>query len=221
LCQIVGYYEDSSGQDYSFLYNGGTYTMIDPPGSTSTIADGINDLGQIVGSYYDSSGEHGFIYSGGAYTIIDAPGGTSTTVDGINDLGQIIGYYEDLAAFATVGFVADPTPTVSVSINSADVNLANNTAAVTFAFSEAPAAFTLADTTAIGGMLSGLTQVDATDYTALFTAAAETDVGNASVSVASGAGRTATAFPAPPAARPISPSIRSRRPSRSRSTAFA
>jgi hypothetical protein len=87
------------------------------------------------------------------------------------------------------------TPTVAVSINSTDVNLAHSTATVSFAFSEAPTAFTLADTSAVGGMLSGLQQVDATDYTAIFTAAANTDISNASVSVVSGSWQEANGNP--------------------------
>jgi hypothetical protein len=52
---------------------------------------------------------------------------------------------------------ATVTPTVSLSIDNTDVNLANGTGTVTFAFSEAPVAFTLvADTSAVGGTLSNL-----------------------------------------------------------------
>jgi probable HAF family extracellular repeat protein len=36
--------------------------MIDPPGATFTEADGINDAGQIVGRFSDSTGAtHGFV----------------------------------------------------------------------------------------------------------------------------------------------------------------
>ena len=54
---------------------------------------------------------------------------------------------------------------------------------MTFAFSEAPTSFALADTSAVGGTLSNLSQVNATTYTATFTGAANTDIANASVSV--------------------------------------
>jgi hypothetical protein len=38
------------------------FTTIDPPGSTSTQAIGINAVGQIVGDYMDASGTfHGFV----------------------------------------------------------------------------------------------------------------------------------------------------------------
>jgi len=54
--------------------------------------------------------------------------------------------------------------------SSTDVNLAANTATVTFNFSEAPTDFSLANTSATGGSLSALHQVSATQYTAIFTA---------------------------------------------------
>src|SRR4029077_18592556 len=87
----------------------------------------------------------------------------------------------------TGNFVVDTvTPTVAVSINSSDVNVAANTATVSFAFSEAPTSFTLTDTSATGGTLSGLAMVDATHYTATFTAAPGTDISNAVVRVTNG-----------------------------------
>ena len=43
-------------------------------GADGTEAFGINDAGQIVGNYFDSSGtEHGFLYSGGTYTTLNDP----------------------------------------------------------------------------------------------------------------------------------------------------
>jgi probable HAF family extracellular repeat protein len=71
-----------------------SYTIIDPPGSTYTIAYSINDKGQIVGFYEDSNHvEHGFLDSGGTYTTIDPPGSIYAQADAINAEGQIIGYY--------------------------------------------------------------------------------------------------------------------------------
>ena len=69
-----------------------------------------------------------------------------------------------------------------VGINSPDVNLANSKATVTFTFSDAPTAFALGDTSATGGTLGNLTG-SGTSYTAIFTAAANTDIGNATVAV--------------------------------------
>jgi hypothetical protein len=73
------------------------------------------------------------------------------------------------------------TPTVAVSIDNTDVNVAHGTGTVTFAFSEAPTSFALADTSAVGGTLSNLQQTDPTHYAATFTGAANTDISTASV----------------------------------------
>src|SRR5262249_45186472 len=49
---------------HGFLNSGGNYTTIDDPLGTSTTAYGINDMGQIVGSYVDASNKtHGFLYN--------------------------------------------------------------------------------------------------------------------------------------------------------------
>src|SRR3954449_9501704 len=46
---------------HGFRDIGGSFTQIDVPGSFHTEADGINDMGQIVGSFGDSTGTHGFV----------------------------------------------------------------------------------------------------------------------------------------------------------------
>ncbi|TPK95517.1 hypothetical protein FJ938_27945 [Mesorhizobium sp. B2-4-14] len=85
---------------------------------------------------------------------------------------------------ATTPFVVDTvSPTVAVSINNSNLTLSQRTATVTFSFGEAPVSFTLADTTAVGGALSSFQKVNATSYTATFTAAANTLISNASVAV--------------------------------------
>jgi probable HAF family extracellular repeat protein len=72
-----------------------TYTPISVPGSSSTEARALNNAGQIVGAYTNSTGTHGFLYSNGTYTTLDAPGGTATNLLGINNGGQIVGTYHD------------------------------------------------------------------------------------------------------------------------------
>ena len=92
--QIVGSYDNGSGQ-HGFLYSNGVFTTLDDPLATNgTEALGINDLGQIVGDYSDATGVHGFLYSGGNYTTLDDPSTPfNTRAAGINDLGQIVGFY--------------------------------------------------------------------------------------------------------------------------------
>ena len=52
---------------------------------------GINDSGEIVGTFRMGGVEHGFLLSGGTYTTITAPGATTTVASGINNGGQIVG----------------------------------------------------------------------------------------------------------------------------------
>jgi Bacterial Ig-like domain len=87
---------------------------------------------------------------------------------------------------STAPFTVDTVvPMVAVSIDNSFLNKAHNTGTVTFTFSEAPTAFTLADTSAVGGMLSNL-RGSGGSYTATFTGAAETHITNAFVSVTAG-----------------------------------
>ena len=52
-----------------------TFTQIDVPGAPFTEAHGINDAGQIVGGFNDSTGSHGFLLdTGGSFIQIDVPG---------------------------------------------------------------------------------------------------------------------------------------------------
>jgi probable HAF family extracellular repeat protein len=71
-----------------------TYTKIMYPGSTWTEASGINDLGQVVGTYTDTSGvAHGFRYKAGVYTTLDFPGMAHNYALGINDAGRVVGSF--------------------------------------------------------------------------------------------------------------------------------
>jgi uncharacterized membrane protein len=81
---------------------GYTFTEINvpgsQPGSTGQNGLGMNNLGQITGTYNDSSGEHNFLYTNGKYvTVPGAPGAQDTQIFGINDWGQMLGtvYYGD------------------------------------------------------------------------------------------------------------------------------
>ena len=95
-----------------------------------------------------------------------------------------------------------------MSTNNTDVTVANPTGTVTFAFSEAPVAFALADTSAVGGTLSNLQKTDATHYTATFAGAANTNISTASVSVTARSWQEGTAMPGRVAAPPPLPSTR-------------
>lgn len=85
----------------------GTYTQIDVPGGFPSVALGINNAGDLVGSYSGHNGKvDGFLFSGGVYTSIDYPGAQFTYLSGINAAGQIAGYYAG-SNFIYSGFLYD------------------------------------------------------------------------------------------------------------------
>ena len=60
--QVVGYYVDASGVDHAFLYSDGLYFNLTVTGATgNSVATGINSAGEIVGYYFDGTGEHAFL----------------------------------------------------------------------------------------------------------------------------------------------------------------
>lgn len=71
------------------------FVTFDVPGATYTVAYGVNDLGQIVGSYANGFGQFGFLYSQGAFQTLDVPGSSFTVAQGINDQGEIVGWSSD------------------------------------------------------------------------------------------------------------------------------
>src|SRR5437870_4501830 len=108
----------------------GTFTIINFPGGapyTATAVFGINDLGKIVGTYYDA-GVRGFLLDHGTFTTIDFPGATGTSAQGINNGRQIVGTYSaGHSAPLELGFLLDrgtfksiqvgPVYTAAVGIN--------------------------------------------------------------------------------------------------------
>jgi len=86
-----------------------TFPQIEVPDATSTLALGINDRGQIVGTYRDAEGViRGFLLDQGVFTPIDVdiPGATRTEPTGINNRGQIVGNFTD-AKGVRRGFLFD------------------------------------------------------------------------------------------------------------------
>jgi len=76
-----------------------TFTLdtIDFPNASFTAgATGINNRGQIVGVYVDSSGvRRGFLLDKGNFSTVDFPNALETNANGINDHSQIVGWYRD------------------------------------------------------------------------------------------------------------------------------
>ena len=82
---------------YGFVYDGSAYRTISVPGARDTNVFGINNAGDLVGSYTDNNGRsHGFrLDRQGVLTAIDVPGSQDTFVFGLNNLGVIVGSFLD------------------------------------------------------------------------------------------------------------------------------
>lgn len=88
------------------------------PGSSVTSARGINNRGDVVGTFgcpalpatcinpltgeSSTPGTHGFLLRDGVYTRIDVPGGVATIPRGVSQQGVVVGHYT--AAGVTHGF---------------------------------------------------------------------------------------------------------------------
>lgn len=89
------------------LGHGLTNIYVQVPGSASTVRYGLNDLGQVVGTYDPGDGlQHGFLWTNGTTSTVDYPGATSVTLDGINSQGVILGGATD--ANGSFLFLATP-----------------------------------------------------------------------------------------------------------------
>lgn len=81
-------------------FQSGIYTPINVPGAEGTTAvNGLNNLGEYVGTFANSTVQHGFLDNHGVFTTIDFPGSPRTVPIGINDAGQIVGYYDATTTF--------------------------------------------------------------------------------------------------------------------------
>lgn len=76
--------------EYGFQYQDGVYTQLSVPGSRATYAEGVNNVGEIVGGYHDHSDvEYGFLFDGSTYQTLDVPGAANCAALGINNNGEI------------------------------------------------------------------------------------------------------------------------------------
>jgi probable HAF family extracellular repeat protein len=109
---IAGFFTNAKGAVDGFVKwsNGRTATLA-VPGASMTQAFGINDRGEVVGTYTVGTGNnavtHGFTWLNGKWTTVNYSGASSTAVNGVNNEGDIVGFYTD-AAGNTDGFVGLP-----------------------------------------------------------------------------------------------------------------
>ncbi|BAY99921.1 hypothetical protein NIES37_39040 [Tolypothrix tenuis PCC 7101] len=69
------------------------FTTFDISNAIATDALGINDQGDIIGSFRDSQGDHGFLKQRRSISTFDYPNALLTYANGINNLGNIVGSY--------------------------------------------------------------------------------------------------------------------------------
>jgi hypothetical protein len=103
--QIVGGFVTASHEEELFVQKKNSLTMMALPNGKPVALDngGLNERGDIVGTYCDSAapceitpfGTHGFLISGDDFRTIDVPGAVVTLGFGINDRGDIVGSYRD------------------------------------------------------------------------------------------------------------------------------
>lgn len=144
--QVVGYYVgpgDGDTAKVGFLYSDGTYTNISFPGAPyTTWVTGINDQGQIIGTYLLNGQTNAFLYSGGDYTTLSLPFPINTPVGygglpngddvpdfGINDSDEIVGSYADSngVSHGYVYSLATSTVTELVDISTASQRFGGGT----------------------------------------------------------------------------------------------
>ncbi len=112
LGATAGFYMSGKGPTVAFLqfHHGRTFTIA-MPGASATQAFGLNDNGEVVGTYTTGTGNnavtHGFTWMNGRFTTVNYPMASSTTINGVNDEGDIVGFYTD-AKGNTDGFVGLP-----------------------------------------------------------------------------------------------------------------
>jgi len=99
---IVGSFFDSNFSVHGFVYRQGRYTQVDYPDSSETEVLGINDNGDMVGTYQLAGplNFHGFLWHEGHFTSVDAPQAQfGTKVFGINKERTMVGSLDDSHGF--------------------------------------------------------------------------------------------------------------------------
>ncbi|MBE0484417.1 MAG: cadherin-like domain-containing protein, partial [Bacterioplanes sp.] len=147
---------------------------------TDKPADGVADQTVVTFAADDATAIYAVTSGGETATITDNGNGTYTatfspalaagaeiTVTGTDVVGNTDSVTGTVPAELTYTDTTPPTVEVTSSIASMS---AGDNAEITFTFSELPVGFAIEDVSVTGGALSGFTQVNATTWTAVFTA---------------------------------------------------
>jgi len=112
--------------DHALVIDGPIITSFDVPGARDTAAFGINNAGQIVGTWDEGIPgiSHGFLKYRDTLLSFDYPGALSTSATGINDSGVIVGTYSD-ANNHFHGFIKDGDTFASLDFPDSQFTFAN------------------------------------------------------------------------------------------------
>lgn len=115
---VVGAWDDASGNEHGFVLHDGTFTSFDYPGATWTDAFGITPEGDVVGQYGSASDKatHGFRWKNGTMSPFEIAGPTDLGIPnsmpfGVMPDGTVVGCYHQststgsLVAGSMHGFV--------------------------------------------------------------------------------------------------------------------
>ena len=87
---IAGVLQDAKGPHGFFLHEG-TFHLIDFPGAVATRVRGVNNAGDVTGSYVDGGGVvHGFIRKDGEFKHVQVNNSAATDVYGSKDNGEVM-----------------------------------------------------------------------------------------------------------------------------------
>ncbi len=103
-----------------------TFTTFDPVVDGLVTTDAINDAGEVVGSYYATSGSfyasNGFTDFGNTISTLDVPGSSATAITGVNASGTVVGY--SFTSDNTIAFVGQPGNLTTIAMAGTDVRAA-------------------------------------------------------------------------------------------------
>src|SRR5438045_8804530 len=95
---LGGFFSDADGLTHGFVYDNGSYAVLDAPNSAGgTFVQTMDSTGKVAGYYLDGSNQaHGFIYANGSYILpeLNVPGATNTYIYAIADDGGAAGFHD-------------------------------------------------------------------------------------------------------------------------------
>jgi probable HAF family extracellular repeat protein len=102
------------------------YTVTEIPSmeASYSVANSINDLGQIAGWYYPqgTTEQRAFFYSGGVLTDLGTIGGATARADALNNNGQVVGTSGYVPFLFSGGSLHDLSPFVGLPGNANGIN---------------------------------------------------------------------------------------------------